>query len=317
MKKIPSLLLAVLLLLTACASTPDAAEEPIRIMALKGPTAMGMAPLIDAGDPNYTFTLAGSIDEVTPQLAKGETDIAALPANLAAVLYQSMEGDLEVLAINTLGVLYLVERGDTVTSAEDLRGRTVFASGKGATPEYALRYVLTQSGLDPDRDLDIQWKSEHQECLAALLAEENALALLPQPFVTAAQMKNAEVRTALDLNVLWEESQDTPSALITGVTVVRRSFADDHPEAVAAFLDAYAESVDSVNTDPTDAARIIGELDIVPEQVALKALPACHIVCIRGEEMQSLLSGYLAVLLEQNPKSVGGALPGEDFYYVP
>ena len=336
MKNLLALLLSLTLLLTllpGCtqgenAPPPDepdqsAASEPVavRVMALKGPTAMGMVQLMDASDrgdlPGYTFTLAASADEVTPQLVKGEVDIAALPANLSSVLYHNTQGEIQVLAINTLGVLYLLERGESVSSAEDLRGRTIYASGKGATPEYALRQVLTQSGLDPDTDVDIQWKSEHTECLAALLSEENAVAMLPQPFAAAAQLKNPEVRTALDLNALWEEQgSDPPSALITGVVVVRRSFAQEHPEAVSAFLDSYQQSVAYVNTNTAQAAQLIEHYNIVTAQVAEQALPACNIVCIEGAEMKPLLSGYLAVLLEQNPKAVGGDLPGEDFYYA-
>lgn len=315
---------------TAVEETPATAESSadpvdVNVTALKGPTAMGMVEFMneaDSGeltDNNYTFTLAAAPDEVSAALAQGTTDIAAVPANLASVLYNNTEGGVEVLAINTLGVLYIVESGDTVHSVEGLRGKTIYASGKGSTPEYALNYILSQNGINPETDVTIEWKSEHAECLSALMSEENAIALLPQPFVTTAQTKSDNIRVALDLTEEWDKLQadsDAPSALITGVAVVRTAFAQEHPEAVAAFMEHYKDSVSFVNENTVDAAALIGSYDIVPAAVAEKALPACNIVYIAGDEMKSKLSGYLNVLFEQNPKSVGGSVPGDDFYYA-
>ena len=308
-------------------STAETTADPVdvNITALKGPTAMGMVEFMseaDSGeltDNNYSFTLAAAPDEVSAALAQGTTDIAAVPANLASVLYNNTEGGVEVLAINTLGVLYIVESGDTVQSIEDLRGKTIYASGKGSTPEYALNYILTQNGIDPETDVTIEWKSEHAECLSALMSEENAIAMLPQPFVTTAQTKSDAIRVALDLTEEWDKLQadsETPSALITGVAVVRTAFAEEHPEAVAAFMEHYEDSVNFVNANTADAAELIGSYDIVPTAVAEKALPACNIVYIAGDEMKEKLSGYLNVLFEQNPKAVGGSVPGDDFYYA-
>ena len=308
-------------------STEETTADPVdvNITALKGPTAMGMVQFmseVDNGeltDNNYSFTLAAAPDEVSAALAQGTTDIAAVPANLASVLYNNTEGGVEVLAINTLGVLYIVESGDTVQSVEDLRGKTIYASGKGSTPEYALNYILSQNGIDPETDVTIEWKSEHAECLSALMSEDNAIAMLPQPFVTTAQTKSDNIRVALDLTEEWDKLQadsETPSALITGVAVVRTEFAEEHPEAVAAFMEHYEDSVNFVNSNTADAAELIGSYDIVPAAVAEKALPACNIVYIAGDEMKEKLSGYLNVLFEQNPKAVGGSVPGDDFYYA-
>lgn len=300
--------------------------EPVdvRVMALKGPTAMGMVQFmseVDAGnltDNNYSFSIVAAADEVTPKLAQGEVDIAAVPANLASVLYNNTEGSVEVLAVNTLGVIYIVESGDTVTSVEDLRGKTIYASGKGSTPEYALNYILSENGIDPASDVTIEWKSEHAECLSALMATENAIAMLPQPFVTTAQTKSDTIRVALDLTEEWDKLQtgsEAPSTLITGVVVARREFVEQNPEAVSAFMDHYKDSVDFVNSNVDDAAQLVGQYDIVTAEVAQKAIPECNITFIEGSEMKDKLSGYLAVLLEQNPQSVGGALPADDFYY--
>ncbi len=315
MKKIVAGLMIVCL---ALAAVSGLAEPAVRVAALKGPTAMGMVQMMEAQPDDWSFTIAASIDEITPKLVKGEADIAAVPANLASVLYNNTEGQVKVLAINTLGVLYIVENGDSVKSVEDLRGKTLYASGKGATPEYALNYLLRQNGLEPGRDVAIEFKAEHSECLAALTAREGAVAMLPQPFVTTAQMKNASIRIALDMNEEWEKLQqglENPSALITGVVVARTAFLDENPQAISDFMDAYAASVAFVNGHNDDAAALVGKYDIVPEAVAKAALPYCQIVFIDGEDMKARLSGYLSVLYDQNPAAVGGALPDEAFYY--
>lgn len=330
-------------------STPSEVTEPgssqetvdsldVNVMALKGPTAMGMVKMMADSEPVeeftdqlkeeyenvvssgniYHFTITSATDEVSAALAQGTTDIAAVPANLASVLYNNTEGGVQVLAINTLGVLYIVESGDTVHSVEDLRGKTIYASGKGNTPEAALNYVLTQNGIDPSTDVTIEWKSEQAECLSALMAEENAIAMLPQPFVTTAQAQSENLRVALDLTEEWDALQadsETPSTLVTGVVVARTAFAEEHPEAVSAFLDRYQESVDYVNSNVEEAAQLVGQYEIVTAEVAQKALPECNIVFIEGDEMKEKLSGYLSVLFEQNPQSVGGALPDDAFYF--
>ena len=304
----------------------DAAAEPVavRAAALKGPTAMGLVKFmseVDAGnlkDEDYSFRIVASADEVAPLISKSEVDIAAVPANLASVLYNKTSGAVRVIAVNTLGVLYICELGDTVNTVADLRGKTIFSAGKGATPEYALEYVLRANGLDPTADVTIEWKSEHAECVAALAQDATAIAMLPQPFVTTAQAKNDQIRVALDLNQEWAaagEAEGRDGKLITGVAVVRSEFADAHPEAVDAFLGHYRESVEFVNANTDEAASLVGGYEIVPETVAKKALPACNITFVDGADMKAQLSGYLEVLADQNVDAVGGKLPGDDFYY--
>lgn len=305
--------------------TEEQAEEPVTgesyaIAALKGPTAMGLVKLMSEAEAgadlinDYTFTLAASADEVSPLLMKGELDMACVPANLAAVLYQKTEGDIVTLAVNTLGVLYIVENGNAVQSMADLAGKTIVASGKGSTPEYALRYLLSENGLDPDTDVTIDWKSEHSECVSALATGAATIAMLPQPFVTVAQSKIEGLRVALDLTEQWD-ALDNGSALLTGVIVARREVVEANPDAVDAFLKDYAGSVEWVNANTAEAAELIGSYDIVEAAVAEKALPYCNIVCITGTEMKDKLSGYLQVLADADASSVGGAMPGDDFYY--
>ncbi len=289
----------------------------VRVAALKGPTAMGMVKLMeDSGEGSvngnsYEFTVVGAPTEITPMLVKGEVDIAALPANLAAVIYNNTKGKVKVLAVNTLGVLYICENGNSVSSIEDLKGKTIYSSGKGSTPEYALDYILEQNGLS---DLPIEWKSEHAECVAALLNDPDAVALLPQPFATTAIMKNPSIRIALDLNKEWDKVSPE-SALLTGVVVARTEFVEKEGAAVEKFLEEYGKSTAWVNENVAESSLMIGNLGIVTAQVAEKALPYCNIVCITGPEMKERLSGYLEVLYNANAKSVGGVLPGEDFYY--
>ena len=336
-KKITAILLAAAMMVTAfagCGKAEKETENPketreevvektekapidVDIMALKGPTAMGLVEMMENSD--YNFSIVASVDEVSPKLLQGETDIAAIPANLASVLYNKTEGEIQVLAINTLGVLYIVENGETIQSAADLKGKTIYASGKGATPEYALNYILSSNGINPETDVTIEWKSEHSECVAALASQENSVAMLPQPFVTTAQAKNSQIRTALDLTKEWDALQkdgEQKSSMITGVVVARKEFAEKNPEEIQEFLNEYHTSVDYVNENVKDAAQLIEKYDIVPAAVAEKALPACNIVCIDGEEMKEKLSGYLEVLNAQNPQAVGGEIPENDFYYI-
>lgn len=303
--------------------TTEAVTE-VRVMALKGPTGMGLSKLMadnDAGltgSNHYDFVLAGAVDEVTAAIVKGDVDLAAVPANLASVLYNKTQGRIQVVAINTLGVIYIVEKGDSVHSIADLRGKTIFASGKGATPEYGLNYILMANGIDPVRDVDIQFKSEHAECVAAISAAPNGIAMLPEPFVTTSQMKNPDIHVVIDMTEEWEKLQAgsaEPSAMITGVIVGMRAFLEENPEAAGLFMDQYKASVDFVNGNVREAARIIGEKSIVPEAVAAKAIPNSNIVFIEGSEMRSKLNGYLGELFKQNPASVGGKLPDDAFYF--
>ncbi|WP_239285014.1 ABC transporter substrate-binding protein [Collinsella sp. An2] len=322
-------------------TTSDAVT--MRIGALKGPTGMGLVGLMDATgalsapdndaaspvgtDPagigslatTYEFTLAGSADELAPRLIQGDLDALCVPANLAATLYQRTEGNIVVSNINTLGVLDIVEAGQTIQTVHDLAGRTIHSAGRGSTPQYALEYILRAAGLEPGTDVSIEWHSEHAECLAALQADPTAVCMLPQPFATSALSKVDGARIAIDLSEAWNDaaaSAGSDATLVTGVTVVRRAFVQDHPDAVEEFLDAYARSVDFVNDDPATAAQLIEAAGIIDATVAERAIPYCHIVCTRGETMHSELEGYLQTLADADPSSVGGSMPDDDFYLV-
>ena len=302
------------------AAAPLSVTEPLRIAGLKGPTTMGLVNLLSmeqAGTAamDYDLQLYGAADEIVPLLIKGELDMAAIPANLAATLYQKTNGGIQAVAVNTLGVLYVVEQGDTVHSMADLKGRTILSTGKGTTPEYVLRYLLTANGLDPDKDVDIQYYSEATEVTAQMASTQDAIAVLPQPYVTAAGLKDDTLRVALDLTAEWDKVADTQ--LITGVTVVRKAYAEEHPDVVAAFLADYAQSVNAANTDLDGTAALCEEQGVVAKAaIAKKALPNCNIVCLTGEELKADVSGYLQVLYDADPAAVGGALPSEDFYWT-
>jgi len=308
MKKLLCIVLLIAVL-TSCA-----AAEAIRVAALKGPTAMGMVRMMDENNSEYAFSISAAADEITPKLVKGEIDIAALPANLASVLYNRTEGEIRVLAVNTLGVMYIAERGSSIASVQDLAGKTIYTAGKGSVPEYALNYILTANGLIPGEDVQIEFKAEHSECLSALLSDESAAAMLPQPFITTAMTKAQDMRVALDLTEEWDKL-NSGSAMITGVVVARNEFIEENPDAVEEFLSDYAESVEFTNANVAEAAALVGKYDIVPAQVAEKAIPECNIVCISGEAMLGMLPGYLEALYEQAPEAVGGKLPDAEFYY--
>ncbi len=329
MKKLLSLVLCTLLL--ACAvlgcgeaadnvsSTPAPTPVTMRIAGLKGPTSMGLVKVMEDNENgkaanNYEFTVAGSADEITPLLTKGELDIAAVPANLASVLYNKTEGAIQLLAVNTLGVVYITEKGDSINSLADLKGKTIYATGKGSTPEYALRYILSENGIDPERDVTIEWKSEPTEVVALLKNAPTGVAMLPQPYVTVAQTSVEGLRIAVDLNNEWQKL-DNGSLFLTGVLVARKSFVEENKAAVNEFLKEYKASTEYVNANVAEAATLVEKVGIVKAAVAQKAIPYCNITYIDGEDMKTAVAGYLKVLFDLNPASVGGALPEDGFYY--
>ena len=292
------------------------ANEPVRVASLKGPTSMGLVQMMndETIQDNYTFTVSGTPDEIVPLLAKGDLDIALVPCNLASVLYNRTNASVSVAAINNLGVLYVVENGDTVREINDLKGKTVFSTGKGTTPEYAFNTVLLQNSIDPAADLTIDFKSEATEVASALTEGQITLAMLPQPFATAVQAQIPGLRVALSLSDEWEKVLPE-SALVTGVVLMRNEFIQSRPDAVNAFLENYRVSTQFINDNPAEASVWIEELGISKAPIAEKAIPYCNIVCIEGVEMQSAIEGYLNALYAQDPASVGGTLPNEDFYF--
>lgn len=317
MKRIVCIVISFILLTSAILGCGGAVEaEKARIAGLKGPTSIGMVKVMESAGTNngYTFTIAGSADEITPLLIKGELDMAAVPANLASVLHNKTGGEIQVVAVNTLGVLYIVERGESITSLSDLSGKTIYATGKGSTPEYNLRYLLSANGIDPDKDVTIEWKSEPTEVVALMSENPGSVAMMPQPYVTVAQSSISDLRIAADLTAEWK-SLGVDSEMVTGVLVARRSFLEENPKTVKNFLEAYKSSAEFVNNNTAEAALLVERFDIVKAAVAEKAIPFCNITFISGIEMKEALSGYLEVLFEQNPESVGGALPADDFYY--
>ena len=298
----------------------DAAPVTIRLGGLKGPTSMGMVKLLDDAEKDlttnkYEFTMAGSADELTPRFLKGELDILAVPANLGAVLYNNSNGAVKMIAINTLGVIYICEKnGNSINSLADLKGKTIYATGKGSTPEFALRYLLAENGLDMDKDVTLEWKSEPTEVVALMASKDTAVAMLPQPFVTVAGNQLADLRVALDLTKEWD-SLNNGSQFITAGLIARNDFLEANPDATAAFLKEYAASTAFANENIPEAAALVEKYNIVKAPIAQKAIPFCNIVCITGDEMKNSVSGYLEVLFNQKPAATGGKLPAEDLYW--
>lgn len=318
MKKLFSLFLALMMLLSV---TAFAQQPVVRLAAMTGPTAMGLVKLLDdekngLSANDYEFLLAGAADEISPSLIQGKLDIASIPVNLAAILNNKTNGGLTLLAVNTLGVIYIVEKGgESIQSLADLKGKTLYATGKGSTPEYNLTYLLKQAGLTLGEDVIVEWKSEPAEVVALMSQQEEAFAMLPQPYVTVAQTKVENLRIALNLTEEWD-ALGLDSRMITSGIVVRTQFLQENPEAVDNFLKEFAASAQYANEFVPETAALIEEIGIVKAAVAQKALPYCNIVCLTGEEMKAALSSYLQVLYELNPASVGGALPADSFYYM-
>lgn len=326
---------SVVIALTGCGATTPAPEatgttaqsvaaaEPttVRVASLKGPTSMGLVQFMDQANSgsttnSYEFTISGTADEVVPKVISGDVDIALVPANVASVLYNKTKGAVEVLDVNALGVLNVVTADESVQKFSDLAGKTVYMTGKGATPEYAMDYLLKQAGIADS--VTLEFKSEATEVVSALASDPTAVGVLPEPYKTAAMAKNDKLKSPISLTDVWAElAGGTGSQLLTGVTIVRREFADEHPEAVWEFVDGQSASVKAVKSDPGTWAQAIVDAGIVDNAaIAQKAIPGSNLSCLTGDEMRSALSGYLQVLYDADASSVGGALPGDDFYYA-
>ncbi len=307
---------------TAAEETAEALDYDgtvIRVGSLKGPTTMGLVNLMKASEEEtsqgtYTFTMASDPSEIVASVASGDLDIAMVPANLAATLYNKTEGGVSVIDINTLGVLYGVTADESISSIADLAGKTVLTTGQGATPEYALNYLLAANGID---DCTLEFHSEATEIAALLQEDPMKIAVLPQPFVTVAEAQNESLQTVFSLTDAWDEVTGNGSRFLTGATIVRNAYLEEHPDAVAVFMEEHAQSAEKAVSDVEGTAALVAEYGIIEKApIAQKALPYCNIVCITGTEMQEALSGYLEVLYEADPSSVGGKLPADDFYMV-
>lgn len=316
MKRIVAMITAAVMLFSlaafaACSKKQDDTE--IRIAALKGPTGMGMVKLADKQNYlNYTVSIEASPDALNPRIISGEVDVAAVPVNLASVLYNKLDGDISVLAVSTLGVLYVVEAGSEVNSVADLAGKTVYATGQGATPEYILNYLLDKNGVAGS--VEVNYVGEHA-ALATMLADGSAeIGMLPEPNVTSTLAGNDNLRIALNLTEEWNKVCSTE--LVQGVVIARKSFVNEHPEAIEQFLREYEKSSAFVNENIDEAAKLIVDAGILGNvEIAKKAIPNCNISFSKGEAMHKAVEGMLTVLFEANPKSIGGKLPDKDFYY--
>ena len=316
--------------------TPAADEflpyQTVHLGLLSGPTGMGAAKMLADNDEAYAQVEAGTYEEgtllryevtlgsdpandIVPRLTNGELDIAAIPTNLAATLYNRTDGGIKLLALNTLGVLHILENGDTVNSLADLEGRTLYATGQGSNPEYVLNYLLEANGLDPAADVDIQWLAS-EELTARMASGDIDLCMLPVPAATTVMMQNSDVRDAIDLNDAWTES-GAQGTFTMGCLVARTEWLEDNSELVPGILEEYAASIDYANSNPEEAAALIEQYGIVPKAaVAQAAIPQANMVCVTGEDMKGI-ADYYQVLFDADPTSIGGAIPGEDFYYIP
>ncbi len=321
MKKVISLVLTLVLALTALSLFSCGKEDPVdvRVFALKGPTGMGMAQLMEENElgnakNNYTFTIASSPDEVSAEIIKGNYDIAAVPTNLASVLYNKTEGKIRIAAVNTLGVLYILENGNTISSLADLEGKHIYATGQASTPEYVLDYILKANNVN----CEVTYLADHSELATLMVSGDAEIGMLPVPNATTVLMQS-EARIALNVTEEWEKAaalNGDNGALYQGCIIINPDFIEAHPDAVEEFLEEYAASVKFINENAETASTYIEKFGIIPKAaIAKAAIPNANIVCITGDEMASGLMGFFEVLYGSNPKSVGGKLPAEDIFY--
>lgn len=333
MKKLTALLLSALLLvslLTACNQdvAPDSSSEAptekasVNVAAIAGPTGVGLVDLMEknvggAAANDYRFTVVNDPQQAVAAISNKSADIAAVPTNLASTLYKKTGGNVQVLAVNTLGVLYMLENGDSIKSVADLRGKTIHTSGQGANPEYILRYVLEKNGLDPDKDVKIEFVADN-DTLGTLVTNGTAkVAMVPEPKATACLKGNAAVKNVLNMTAEWSKVSGDTSTLMMGCVVARKDFVQANADAVAKFLAEYQASINAVKADVPAAAQLCVTHGIIPKApIAQAAIPNCNLTFVEGGEMKAQLSGYLKVLFDYNPAAIGGAMPADDFYYA-
>lgn len=326
-RKILSLILvfALLVSLSACQSNKadtkkDDEKSTVRIASMKGPTSIGLVKLYDNASDNktannYDYRICGTADEIATGLIKGELDAACVPANLAGVLYNKTEGKIKIAAVNTLGVLYILSKGVDISSVADLKGQTIYTTGQGTTPEYTLRHILSENGIDPDKDVTIEYMSEATEVLQKASAMDSAVVMLPEPFVEVAKTKDSAFETVIDLTKEWEKIHDD-SSIVTGVLVVSEDYASSNENALKTFLEEYKASSENATANIEETASLLEKYDIIKTAIATKAIPYCNICFITGDEMVSKVTGYFKVLFDANPNSLGKKLPDNDIFYI-
>ncbi len=327
MKKRLFLIITVLVMalsLVSCNEKAPAydAEKEISVMVLNGTTGFGAAKLIDDSKNgtaalNYKFSVESDASAVNAALINGSVDIAALPTNAAAVVYNKTQGGVKVAAVNTLGVLYVVENGDTVKSFSDLKGKTLYVPGQGSNPEYITAYLCEKNGLKVGEDITLDFTYNAPADLRTAVASGKVeLAVLPEPMVTIAKSANDKLNTALDLTAEWDKVAQKDS-LMQGCIMVSKKFAEENPNELNKFLEEYSASVTFVNENPKEASEMIAEHGIFEKAaVAQKAIPGCNLCYISGDSMKKSLSTFFNIMLDADPKSVGGAVPSDDIYYL-
>ena len=303
----------------AAPETEAPAAAPVNVMVLNGTTGFGMANLMDAAangqaSQEYTFTVETDASNIVAGLVNGSVDIAALPTNAAATVYNKTQGGVQVLALNTLGVLYLVGTGDaaSIESVEDLAGWNVFAPAQN--PSFIFQHIVEANGLT-DVGIDNTY-AQPADLNTAVASGEVSIAVLPEPMVTVAKSKNPELKVLLDLTEEWDKIAPAGS-LVQGCVVVRKAFVEENEAAVAAFLEEYGASIEALTTDiEGTAAKIEANGIFAKAAVAAKAIPNCNVCFITGEDMKAALSEFLTIMHGVAPASVGGAIPGDDFYCI-
>lgn len=331
MKKIVCILIALLLLLSVIGCTKEEVakeeeaekySEPVRVVTLRGPTGFATARLMEMDeegltDYDYEFLVTGMPVDGAARVTSGEADIAGMPTNMASLLYNRTEGAVTILEVNTLGVLYVIaKKGIEINSIEDLRGKTIYNTGAGSTPEYVLNFILENNGLKVNEDIFVEYKSEHTELAALLASGEVDIAVLPQPFVTSALSSNEDCYVALDLTKEWGKITGDDTSLAMGCYVVATDFLNNHPEVVYSFITDLIESTKFCNENPEDAAVLIEKFDIMKADVAKQAIPHCNIVSIYGSEMTDKIETFLQMMFDTDPGTIGGKMPDENFYYI-
>lgn len=328
LKKLFALLLvaAMLATLAACgtkqdetkttepSTVSDEREVKTKVAVLNGPTGLGLSKFKNDRSYAYTVDYHSDPQEIVPLVIKGEVDIAAVPLNLAANIYKKTNGAVQMIAISTLGVLHVLSADESIKNVADLKGKTVYATGQGSTPEYIINYILEKNGIDPEKDIDLQYKSAHNE-LATLAVEGKAeICILPEYFATKVALKSEKMKKVIDLTDEWNKVSEAQLAM--GCYIARKEYIEANPEIIAEFIDFAEISTNYVNEIMLSTSFLLSEKLFETKEEAEQAVKGSNMVMITGEEMKQIAASNFEVLYNAAPAAVGGELPNDALYYV-
>jgi NitT/TauT family transport system substrate-binding protein len=309
------------MLISAVTSALDAQSlPPVTVYGLKGPSGVGMIQLFE-NPPQYpeaaiTVEALAQPDLMAARFISGSAKVGILPPNMAAKL-AGAGARIQIAAVLGTGMLSLLTSDPDVRRIEDLRGKTLSAAGQGATPEYVFRRILRSKGINPDRDLRINFSLAYPEIARSLISGRIDTALIPEPFATMARAGKPDLREAADIQQEWVRAGGRGNYPMTAL-VVDAGFAASQPLMLKTILQGFKDSAAWVTANPDKAGVLVEKHGLgIRAQIARAAIPRSNYVFIPALEARASLEALYQAFLEFSPAAIGGRLPGDGFYLNP